>query len=190
MKKIRKKLRMLLGQQFGPSRNTSEALLSSLIQKLDITYREGRKMYYINKDMLRVIKEMREIVNIVRDKKLEEGRTLNFLVCDLVDVAEHALDIFKKGETFSLYYASIHSWIGEIKKRMLKLGDDGVEMESNMRSLKKDDDDEEDDNYVVGLDEDVEMLLRRSIIDGKGYAKTVLIKGMCGGGARCYMGNV
>ncbi|XP_057802292.1 disease resistance RPP8-like protein 3 isoform X2 [Salvia miltiorrhiza] len=147
----------------------SEALLLSVIQKLDINYRE----HETNEEMRRVIKEVREILDIVRDKKLEEGRTLNFLVSDLVDVADYALHLSKKRNTVYMYYESIHSWIGEIKKQMLKLGDDGAEM----RSLENVDDDVD----VVGLGEDVEMLLRTKIIGGKGYNSwIVLIKGMSG----------
>ncbi|XP_057802299.1 probable disease resistance protein RF45 [Salvia miltiorrhiza] len=122
---------------------------------------------------------MKEIMDIVRDKKLEDGRSLNFLVSDLVDVADYALHLVKRDVTYDERYASIHSWIGEIKKRMLKLGDDGAEMEpeSNMRSSENVD----DDKYVVGLEEDVKMLLPRRIIGGEGYFNwTVLIKGMCG----------
>ncbi|XP_057802276.1 disease resistance RPP8-like protein 3 isoform X2 [Salvia miltiorrhiza] len=149
----------------------SEALLFSVIQKLDITYREERET---DEHMERVIKEMREILNIVSDKKLEDGRRLNFLVSDLVDVADDALDLFTKPGDFSAFYESIHSWMGEIKKQMLKLGDD----ESNMTSSEN----VEDDVDVVGLDKDVEMLLRTNIIGGFGYWKPVLIKGMPGVG--------
>ncbi|XP_057801887.1 probable disease resistance protein At1g58602 [Salvia miltiorrhiza] len=70
------------------------------------------------------------------------------------------------------YYKSIHSWIGEIKKQMLKLGDD----ESNMRSTSEN---VEDGKYVVSLEEDVEMLIRTRII-GISILKTIVIKGMCG----------
>ncbi|XP_057802126.1 disease resistance RPP8-like protein 3 [Salvia miltiorrhiza] len=150
----------------------AEALLLSVIEKLDINYRNDE-----TNEIGSVIEEMREIVDIVRDKKMEEGRSLNFLVCDLVDMAEDALDLYRKRETHQKYYDSIHGWIGEIKKRMLKLGDDGMEAESNMRSSEN-----VDDKYVVGLEEDVQMLLRTKIIGVKGDLETVLIKGMCGTG--------
>ncbi|XP_057801888.1 probable disease resistance protein At1g58602 [Salvia miltiorrhiza] len=151
----------------------SVALLLSLIQRLDISYYRENET---NREMERVIKEMREILDIVRDKKLEEGRSLNFFVSDLIDMVDHAIDLSLRIQDYYIYrrYGSIHSWIGEIKKRMLKLGDD----ESNMTSSEN-----VDDNYVVGLEEDVEMLLRRSIIGGeddKRYVETVVIKGMCG----------
>ncbi|XP_057802297.1 probable disease resistance protein At1g58602 isoform X1 [Salvia miltiorrhiza] len=141
-----------------------EALLLSLIQKLDINYGEDE----INEEKEKVIKEMREILDIVRDKKLEEGRSLNFLACDLVDVVDDALDLFRIGEI----YRSIHSWIREIKKRMLKLGDD----ESHMRSSQNVDDDAD----VVGFEEDVKMLLRKRIIGGLETRRIVLVKGMSG----------
>ncbi|XP_057802160.1 probable disease resistance RPP8-like protein 2 [Salvia miltiorrhiza] len=154
----------------------SEALLLSVIQKLDVNYQETTATEYMKEEMERVIKEMREIVDIVRDKKLEEGRTLKFLVSDLVDVADDALYLFIRDEKYYVhFYESIHSWMGEIKKQMLKLGDD----ESNMRSSKNVDD-EEDDNYVVGLDKDLEMLLRKKVIGGGEYSKKILIKGMDG----------
>ncbi|XP_057802131.1 probable disease resistance protein At1g58602 [Salvia miltiorrhiza] len=152
----------------------SEALLLSVIQKLDINYREHKAT---NEQMERVITEMIEILDMVRDKKLEDGRSLNFFVSDLVDVADDGLELCKRHELHHFHYDSIHSWIGEIKERMLKLGDNGAEMESNMRSSKN-----VDDEDVVGLEEDVEMLLRTRIIGGTGYRKTVLIKGMCGTG--------
>ncbi|XP_057802119.1 disease resistance protein RPP8-like [Salvia miltiorrhiza] len=154
----------------------SEALLLSVIHKLDIKYGEDTKTKEIIKEQMeRVIKEMREIVDIVRDKKLEDGRSLNFLVSDLVDVADDVLRLFTKRETLPLYYVSIHTWIGEIKKRMLRLGDDGVEMESNMRSSENVEDDDVD---VVGLEQDVKILIRERIIGG--IDSTVLIKGMSG----------
>ncbi|XP_057802141.1 probable disease resistance protein At1g58602 [Salvia miltiorrhiza] len=143
----------------------SYALLYSVILKLDDNYGEDET----HEEMERVIEELREILYIMANKQLEDGRRLNFLVCDLVDVIEHALHLCKQCETY--YWESIHSWIGEIKKRMLKLGDD----ESNMTSSEN-----VDDNYVVGLEEDVEMLLRTRIIGGEYYLKTVLIKGMAG----------
>ncbi|XP_057802106.1 putative disease resistance RPP13-like protein 2 [Salvia miltiorrhiza] len=144
----------------------SEALLLLVIQKLDINYREDEK----NENMERVIKEMKEIFDIVRDKKLEEGRTLNFLVSDLVQMADDALHNYNINIRS---FGSIHSWIGEIKKQMLKLGDD----EFNIISISENVD---DDKYVVGLDEDLEMLLHKRIIDEEEYLSTVLIKGMCG----------
>ncbi|XP_057802096.1 disease resistance RPP8-like protein 3 [Salvia miltiorrhiza] len=149
----------------------SEALLLSLIQKLDINYGEDTR---IKEQMEMVIKEMREIVDIVRDEKLEEGRTLNFLVYDLVDVAEDALHLSKQNDGHYWKYDSIHSWIGEIKERMLKLGDDGANI--NMRSSENVD----DDKYVVGMEEQMEMLIRTRIIGGEGYWKALLIKGMSG----------
>ncbi|XP_057802123.1 disease resistance RPP8-like protein 3 [Salvia miltiorrhiza] len=149
----------------------SEALLLSVIQKLDIIYRYDRYAVGLG-NVRKVIKKMREIMDIVRDKKLEDGRTLNFLVCDLVQMADNAIDIFKQHESFSEWrYKSINSWIKEMKKKMLKLGDDGAEMRPS---------DNVDDKYVVGLEEDVEMLLRLWIIGGEEYMKTVVIKGMIG----------
>ncbi|XP_057785360.1 disease susceptibility protein LOV1-like [Salvia miltiorrhiza] len=150
----------------------SEALLLSLIQKLDTNYRRHEP----NDE--KVIKEMREIVDIVRDKKLVEGRILNFLVCDLVDVDDDALYLFKQDVTYPWNFDSVHSWMGEVKKRMLKLGYDGAETESNMRSSQK----VEDDVDVVGLDEDVEMLLRKRIFGEGEHRPPVLIKGMGGSG--------
>ncbi|XP_057802278.1 disease resistance RPP8-like protein 3 [Salvia miltiorrhiza] len=148
----------------------SEALLVSVIQKLDMNYQEFER----NEGMEMVIKEMKEILDIVRDKRLEEGRTLNFLVYDLVEMADCALHRREKGYTYLWKYESIYSWIGEIKKHILKLGD---EMESNIRSSEN----IEDDVDVVGLEKDVEMLLRKIIIGGKGYFSwIVVIKGMCG----------
>ncbi|XP_057802295.1 disease resistance RPP8-like protein 3 [Salvia miltiorrhiza] len=144
----------------------SEALLLSVIEKLDINYREDTKA---NEEKERLIKEMREILDIMRDKKLEDGRSLNCLVSDLVQMADDALHLYSMN--WLRPSESIHSWIGEIKKQMLKLGDD----ESNIRSSQN----VEDDKYVVGLEEDVEMLLRRMIVGG-GFPKNVLIKGMCG----------
>ncbi|XP_057801854.1 disease resistance RPP8-like protein 3 [Salvia miltiorrhiza] len=141
----------------------SEALLLSVIQKLDVYDGEGK----VEKEM--IIKEIREMVDIVRDKKLEEGRSLNFLVSDLVDVVDDAYELLP----FTSYTKPIHSWIGEIKKKMLKLGDDD---ESNMRSSQN----VEDDVDVVGLKEDVEMLLRAMIVGEEGFYKTLLIKGMTG----------
>ncbi|XP_057802162.1 disease resistance RPP8-like protein 3 [Salvia miltiorrhiza] len=165
----------------------SEALLSSVIQKLDNNYREYTldeankhetvSVLFLNKQMERVIKEMREIVDIVRDKKLEEGRSLNFLVSDLVDVAEDVIDLFKQRKSCTWLYESIHSWMGEIKKRMLKLGDDGAEM----RSLENVDEEEDDKYPLVGVEEDVKMLIRKRIID-MGKSKNILIKGMPGVG--------
>ncbi|XP_057802283.1 probable disease resistance protein At1g58602 [Salvia miltiorrhiza] len=153
----------------------SEALLLSVIQKLDINYGDDTKTKEIIKEQMeRVIKDMREIVDIVRDKKLEEGRSLNFLVSDLVDMADDALDLCKQHVTYYRDYESIHSWIGEIKKQILKLGDNGVETESNIRSSENVD--------AVGLEEDVQMLLRKRIIGGEDDLKTILIKGMCGSG--------
>ncbi|XP_057801883.1 putative disease resistance RPP13-like protein 2 isoform X2 [Salvia miltiorrhiza] len=149
-----------------------EALLLSVIEKLEINHQRGM----INEEV--VIKDMKEILDIVKDKKLEEGRRLNFLVSDLVDVAGDALDLFKQRKIYFYYFESVLSWIGEIKQYLLKLGDDGAETEteSNMRSS-----DNVDDKYVVGLDEDVEMLLRTRIIGREGYNSwTTLIKGMAG----------
>ncbi|XP_057803011.1 probable disease resistance protein At1g58602 [Salvia miltiorrhiza] len=151
----------------------SEALLLSMIQKLkfcpliseDQSYEDEDlicDLVYLSQRMTDVKKEMSEIVDIVRDKKLEEGRSLNFLVSDLVDAAEDVFHLVKKWETCDRNYDSIYEWIGEIKKRMLKLGDD----ESNMRSISEN---VEDDKYVVGLDEDLEMLIRTRIIGGAGY---------------------
>ncbi|XP_057802246.1 probable disease resistance protein At1g58602 [Salvia miltiorrhiza] len=129
-------------------------------------------------EMGRVTKEMREILDIVRDKKLEEGRTLNFFVSDLVDVAADALHHSKKRKTNQWKYESIHSWIAEIQTQMLKFGDDGAETESNIRSSENN-----YDKYVVGLDEDVKMLLHTKIIKAKQYNSwTVLLKGMAGTG--------
>ncbi|XP_057802172.1 disease resistance RPP8-like protein 3 [Salvia miltiorrhiza] len=153
----------------------SEALLLSLIQKLDINYQENIEINEgVKVAMERVIKEMRVIVEIVRDKKLEEGRSLNFLVSDLVDMADDAIDHFKQHGSYSWNYESIHSWMGEIKKQMLTLGDDD---ESNIRSLEN-----VDDEYpLVGLEEDLEMLLRKRIIGGEGFFSwAVVIKGMSG----------
>ncbi|XP_057802255.1 probable disease resistance protein At1g59620 isoform X2 [Salvia miltiorrhiza] len=174
----------------------SEALLLSLIQKLedkpnedetdeDGTDEDGDEtdedvdetiLVFLNEQIENIIKEIREIVDIVRDKKLEEGRTLNFLVCDLVGMADDALRIFRFGKSIgSCYkddYESIHRWIGEIKKQMLKLGDD----ESNMRSSEN----VEDDVDVVGFEEDLEMLVLGSIVGGELWLKNVLIIGMAG----------
>ncbi|XP_057802256.1 probable disease resistance protein At1g58602 [Salvia miltiorrhiza] len=164
-------------KRFGRSRKRSEALLLSVIQKLDINYRQDETnkdeivLMFLDKEIERVIREMKEILDIVRDKKLEE-RSLDFFVYDLVDVANDALYLYKQREDNYIFYESIHRWIGEIKKQMLKLGDD----ESNMRSSEN----VEDDTYVVGLDEDVKMLLRKSIIGGGEYSKNILIKGMSG----------
>ncbi|XP_057802113.1 disease resistance RPP8-like protein 3 [Salvia miltiorrhiza] len=153
----------------------AEGLLLSVMHKLDMNYQKDTKTKEdIKEQMEMVIKEMREIVDIVRDKKLEEGKTLNFMVSDLVDVAEDAVDIFKQNDGHTWKYDSIHSWIGEMKERMLKLGDDGANI--NMRSSQND----EDDKYVVGLEEQMEMLLRTKIIGGEDYNRIVLIKGMSG----------
>ncbi|XP_057802189.1 disease resistance RPP8-like protein 3 [Salvia miltiorrhiza] len=158
-------------KKFGGSRNMSEALLLSLIHKLEIA--ETAETYKMNMEWL--VKEMREIVDIVKDKKLKEERSLNFLVSDLVDVADDAIDLFKNHIHMSS--ASIHNSMGEIKKQMLKL-EDG---ESNMTSSEN-----VDDNYVVGLEGDVEFLIRKRIIGRGGislyyyFVKTLLIKGMSG----------
>ncbi|XP_057801892.1 putative disease resistance RPP13-like protein 2 isoform X2 [Salvia miltiorrhiza] len=162
----------------------SEALLLSVIQELD-DYLEnnpprGKEHLYqiwANREMERVIKEMREIVDIVRDKKLEEGRILNFFLSDLIYMANYILFLSKYNRY--IYYKSILSWIGEIKKQMLKLGDD----ESNMRSSENVDDDVD----VVGFKEEVEMLIHTRIIgkaleSKKSMFKTVVIKGMSGSG--------
>ncbi|XP_057802388.1 probable disease resistance RPP8-like protein 4 [Salvia miltiorrhiza] len=162
---------MIVLRPSARSRTMSEALLISVIQKLNISYIE----YMIPNHFIDwVIKEVREIADIVRDKKLEDGRRLNFLVSDIVSMAEHALDIYKQdGTNYST--ASLRPWIELIKQQMLKLGDDEAEMESNMRSPENV---EDDMKYVVGLEEDVQMLLRKRIIGG--FNMTVLITGMSG----------
>ncbi|XP_057802164.1 probable disease resistance protein At1g58390 [Salvia miltiorrhiza] len=145
--------------------------LLSLIHMLD---KYKLRKFFAKKDIERVTTEIREILDIVRDKKLEDERRLNFWVSDLVDVVEDACDsIWHEDDIYdSGLCESIFSWMGEIKKQMLKLGDD----ESNMRSSQN----VEDDVDVVGLEEDVEFLIHKRIVDGREYLKTVVIKGMCG----------
>ncbi|XP_057802997.1 putative inactive disease susceptibility protein LOV1 [Salvia miltiorrhiza] len=162
----------------------SEALLLSVIQKLDEIkeleeyYNYWDTEYYsypeLEELLKSVIKEMRKIVDIVRDKKLEERRSPNFLVCDLVDVADDALYFLKLKQysSFSSYYDTIHGWMGEIQKQMLNLGGD----ESNIRSSQN----VEDDVDVVGLDEDVGILISKKIIGGGEDLNNILIKGMAG----------
>ncbi|KAG6402883.1 hypothetical protein SASPL_135097 [Salvia splendens] len=148
-----------------------EAVILSLMQKLN-KYQEER-IYKPRKheigEMERVIKEVREIVDIVRDKKFEEGRRVRFLVSDLVHMAHDAL--YKRRQTHVNEY--IYNWIGEIKMRMLKLGADGAETESNSENV-------DEDHVVVGLDKHIELLLRTMIFDEITYRPWVVIKGMSG----------
>ncbi|XP_057802985.1 disease resistance RPP8-like protein 3 [Salvia miltiorrhiza] len=150
----------------------SEALLLLAIHKMEncLSYKDER-----DEEIEMIIKEMREIVDIVRDKKLEDGRILNFLVSGLVNVADEAINLFKEVYTSRWDLASIHSWMGKIKKRMLELGDDVPNMTSS-----KNVDDEENDNYVVGLEGDVKFLLRKRIIGDGELTWPVVIKGMAG----------
>ncbi|XP_047954564.1 disease resistance protein RPP13-like [Salvia hispanica] len=148
----------------------AEAVILSMIQKLEKCLENNwTKRMLTFAHIKSIINEIGDIVDIVRDKKFGEGRRLSFLVSDLVHMAHDALDLYKNDKTSELYFMAM--WIGEIKMRMLKLGVDGAE--SNSENV-------DEDNVVVGLDKHIEMVLRTMIFYTQKYRPLLLIKGMSG----------
>ncbi|XP_042013647.1 putative disease resistance RPP13-like protein 3 isoform X2 [Salvia splendens] len=150
-----------------------EAVILSLMQKLNKYQEErtGKANQFEIGEMERVIKEVREIVDIVRDKEFGEGRRVRYLVSDLIHMAHYALNLYKHRRAHVIEYS--YNWIGEIKMRMLKLGADGAETESNSENV-------DEDHVVVGLDKHIEMVLRAMIFHKIKYRSWVVIKGMSG----------
>ncbi|XP_047952604.1 probable disease resistance RPP8-like protein 2 [Salvia hispanica] len=146
----------------------AEAVILSLIQNLEKYQDDGQDE---SEEMETVIEDMREIVDIVRDKKYGEGRRLRFLVSDLVYMAQYALDFNNTGRSDKIEY--IQSWVVEIKMRLLKLGVDGPETESNSEN-------DDEDHVVVGLEKVIEMVLRTLILHTSQFPSMVVIKGMSG----------
>ncbi|XP_047952635.1 disease resistance protein RPP13-like [Salvia hispanica] len=145
----------------------AEAVILSLIQMLEkYCVEEPELVEWATKDM-------REILDIMKDTKFVEGRRLSFLVSDLVHMAHKALDVVLDIENTYFWMNYIESWIGEIKMRMLKLGVDGPEIEPNSESV-------DEDHVVVGLDKDIEMVIRTMIFYSDEQPSVVVIKGMSG----------
>ncbi|XP_057802148.1 putative disease resistance protein At1g58400 [Salvia miltiorrhiza] len=139
-----------------------EAIMLMTIQRLD----RGSD-YWVNQG--EVINVLKMMVDFVRDMKLEEGSRLYYFICDVVDMAHY----LGENRRLSKYNAEIQRWTSEVKMSMLE----GAETESS--SYKSESFGEGDQNgNVVGLEEDVDLLLRRVISNGD--LNTYLITGMTG----------
>ncbi|XP_057801865.1 putative disease resistance protein At1g58400 isoform X2 [Salvia miltiorrhiza] len=120
---------------------------------------------WIDEEQTEMINELRMIVDIMRDNKLEEGRRLDYLVCDVAEMVQVALVC-----EYHFQVRQTLTWIREIKKHLLKLG---VETDSGNVG-------EDEDEDVVGLVDAVEKLLRTRILNEEISRSTLLLKGMSG----------
>ncbi|XP_057802875.1 putative disease resistance RPP13-like protein 3 [Salvia miltiorrhiza] len=163
-----------------------EALILSMIKKLEIwetrvsclSFRKIIPCFFDSRRSeteTKVTDELRMILDILRDKKLKlrEWRRLHYFTSDLVEMALDALDLYQHQETYSIYdeMESIKCWIREIKLRLLKFSE---------RSENVGDEDNDEDEDVVGLEEDVELLLHPKILNPNRSRGPFIIKGMAG----------
>ncbi|XP_057801872.1 disease resistance protein RPP13-like isoform X2 [Salvia miltiorrhiza] len=149
-----------------------EAIMLMIIQRLD-----SRSDWVYLEEVINVLKMM---VDFVRDKELEEGSRLYYFICDVVDMAHY----LGENRPISKNNAeSILRWTSEVKMSMLE----GAEAESS--SYKSESFGEGDQNgNVVGLEEDVDLLLRRVISNGELHS--YLITGMTGIGKTALVSKV
>lgn len=132
-----------------------------------------------------IIHELRMIEDLLRDKKMEEGSRLNYLIDDIVEMASYAVSIIKinrvNWNTFPITDVQyIRSWLAEAKPR---LGVDGMENVG--------DDEDVDDEDLVGLEKDVKLLLRKAVLnEPEFYLRTSLITGMVGIGKTALAGQL
>ena len=87
--------------------------------------------------------------------------SLYYFTCDIVNMVREALSLCAKGDNVS--------FLTRLRLRMFKLGDDDAEKQrSQGRDAAAD-----DDEHVVGLEKDVELLLRRVVFK---WLKSSLLK--------------
>ncbi|XP_047947114.1 disease resistance RPP8-like protein 3 [Salvia hispanica] len=146
----------------------AEAEIKGMIQDLEsfhITSTDTRARS-IFKFKIEVLKEM---LDFLRDLKLEERSRLKFLMADLVELGQDVMDLANA------------SWIG-FRLKCLK---DEIQMtEMRMRNFGADEnnigDEEEAEEVVVGLEENVKTLLDRVILTEVKELHVMCIKGMIG----------
>ncbi|XP_042012603.1 probable disease resistance protein At1g59620 isoform X2 [Salvia splendens] len=117
-----------------------------------------------------VILSLMQKLNKYQEERTDKARKYEIEQMERI-IKEDALYLYKHRKTHVIEYN--YNWIGEIKMRMLKLGADGAETESNSENV-------DEHHVVVGLDKHIEMVLRTMIFHETEYRSWVVIKGMSG----------
>ncbi|XP_047945595.1 probable disease resistance protein At1g58602 isoform X2 [Salvia hispanica] len=135
----------------------AEAAISSMIQdleSLDVTCTKCLERLVINSK----IEELKKMLDLLRDLKLEEKGGLENLIADLLKLAHSLMDVH-----LSPYMPKdLQDKIKATKMRMIIFGD------------------EEEEEVVVGLEENVKQLLDKAISKNSVQLQTFCIKGMIG----------
>lgn len=150
----------------------AEAVILSVIQKLETQRLESPVTFLlINEKVSEVIDELRTMVEFLRDKKMDEGSRLNYLIDDVIDLV---LDLGQLEDNFQLYMSidSVKFWIGEVKLLILQFGVDEAKL--RLENIA--------DKDVVGLEEDIKFLLQKIIFNEEQGLSTSFITGMAGMG--------
>lgn len=162
----------------------AEAEISSVIENLDNFLIEKRTDVdgYTMDHIERVRNELRLILDFLNDKILEEGSSLKYWVSDAVEIAHDAHQFIHDTDPWRYFELSrqfkpICRAIRETRKRILRLGVEGPNSTLTSSSLGG------DEYVVVGLEEDAQSLLGKSIFpfEGRGLS-TICIVGMAGVG--------
>ncbi|XP_047946779.1 probable disease resistance protein RF9 [Salvia hispanica] len=148
----------------------AEAAVLGMIQDLEslhvtCTDRDDLEMF---EDKIVVLKE---ILDLLRNLKLEERSRLKYLIADLVELGQDVLDM--DISWIELRLKCIKDEIQVTKMRMRNFGAD----ENNIG-----DEEAEEEEVVVGLEKDMQKLLDRVILTKVKELRIMCIKGMIGVG--------
>lgn len=141
------------------SRNMAEAeAIISEMEKLESLVVKKENLEQHEKSIAKeLINEMKLFVGFVRDKKVEEGRRLNYLISEVVDMAHNAHHLINEYGEDDGYVAFIEDVItfdlSELKKINNRLRDLGARSHSSGVG--------EGDGDVVELKEEVELFLHK-----------------------------
>ncbi|XP_047951711.1 disease resistance protein RPP13-like [Salvia hispanica] len=152
--------------------NTPEDVILGMIQDLESLQAECTTIdcdwMFKNK-----IKELRGVLDFLRDLKMEERSSLNYLIAELVEFAYELMDMdinhFTEGTLYNRRVKPLQEKIKLTKMRMINFGAD-----------EKNTGDEEEEEVVVGLEKDVKKFLDKVILKKFRLFMVLCIKGMIG----------
>lgn len=152
----------------------AEAVILGVIHKLETSLVEmpSTTSYsiHINQILKEVTDELRMLLDVSRDNRLGEGSRLNYLAADVVEITSELCTLSN--------IESTRDWLRETRMQMINLG---VKWESLMINSSENLGKDEDEEDVVGLEEDVDVLLRRAILNKEEEGlSSLLVKGMAG----------
>ncbi|XP_047952914.1 probable disease resistance protein At1g58602 [Salvia hispanica] len=115
----------------------------------------------------------KEMLDFMRNLKMEERSRLKYLMADLVELAQDVIDVSYDISILIIELEKLEKEIKMTKMRMTKFGAD----EKNIGVEKEEEVEEE---VVVGLEEKVEKFVKKAILKNSYDSQIMCIKGMIG----------